>query len=582
ALEAGQSELALQAFRRATGLAPEDPYLLVNLANLLVEQGQLPEALPCYRKALELDPLDAQTCRDYAAALLQAGQAAEAESYWRKALQLGPQDPETRLQLAQLLYQQGRFAEVCELLQPAPALPAGLQLLGLSLQAQKQPEAALAYLRQALAADPDNLVYRLNLASCLLEAESAAGPANIQTALQLLQSIIAQAPDLAEAHYNLGWALAKQERHEQAVVAYQQAIRLRPDYAEAWANLGMSRLELEQISLCLEACRRALDLDPALGRAHLCHAAALLISGDFQAGFEEYEWRLRETILLDYSRLRPCWTGEDLSGRTLLIVHEQGFGDMIQFSRYLALLRAQWPASRLILQAPEALIRLFRTLPGLDQVRPPQDDAPLDYDYFLPLISLPRLFLSRGPIPAEVPYLFPDPRSGPLLPQAAASGPGSGPRVGLVWASGARGATYYKRALPAQALEPLLRVAGVQWYSLQLGPDRSDLAVLRAQAPITDLAPLIGDFLDTARLLQQLDLLISVDTANCHLAGALAVPVWTLLPFAPDWRWMLDRRDSYWYPTMRLFRQLRPGDWTSAVREVILALRDHLGKAEEA
>ncbi|HEY9841369.1 MAG TPA: tetratricopeptide repeat protein [Candidatus Obscuribacterales bacterium] len=585
ALEAGQRELALQAFRRASSLAPEDPYLLVNLANLLVEQGALTEALPCYRQALEADPLDAQTCRDYAYALQLAGQVGEAESYWRKSLQLRPQDPDVRLPLAELLYQQQRFNEARELLQAGARSPAGLHLLGLSLQSEGRPEAALAYLRQAVAAEPENVVYRLNLASCLLEMGATrpeagvlkADPAAIDTALALLQEIVREAPEQPEIHYNLGWALANQERHQEAIAAYQQAIRLRPDYAEAWANLARSRLELLQIQECLADCRKAQALNPEMNMPHLCAAAALLLTGNFQEGFAEYEWRLREKILLQYAEYMPGWTGQDLAGKSLLLVHEQGFGDMIHFARYIALIRARWPDSQLVLQFPAPLVRLFRTLADVDRVTSPQPPAEARYDYFIPLVSLPRLFLPLAPIPAQVPYYFPDPGSGPALPLA-----GSGLRVGLVWASGSTGATYHKRAMPAAELMPLLGLAGVDWYSLQLGPERNDLGALRSQAPITDLAPLIGDFLDTACLLQQLDLLISVDTACCHLAGALARPVWTLLPFAPDWRWMLNRRDSYWYPSMRLFRQPRPGDWTSGVSEVILALREHIAKEPEA
>ncbi|HEY9843923.1 MAG: tetratricopeptide repeat protein [Candidatus Sericytochromatia bacterium] len=582
ALAAGQPGLALSAFRHAARLNPHDPYLQLNLANLLLEQGCPAEALPTYRQALALNPGDPEICLNVATALQQAGQFDEAEALLRNILQLRPQDCDIYLQLAQLLYTQTRYLEARELLGSSACsqMAAGQHLLGLNLMAEQQAQAALPHLRAAAEARPDQADYVVNYASCLLETGSPKLKmgalrriqAHIDEAMQLLERILARHPELPEAHYNLGWALANQTRHAEAVLAYQQALRLRPDYAEAWSSLAHSQLELEQVPECLAACRRALDLKPDLAKAHMCYAAALLSCGDFVRGFAEYEWRILKPHLPAGALEVPFWTGEELSGSTLLINYEQGFGDMLQHARYLALIRAHWPEAKLIVRLPPELVRLFRTLPGELMVLSRHQPIPMAYDYFVAIASLPGLFASRTPIPAAVPYFYPHADAGPLLPAQA----GTGLKVGLVWASGLEGLTYQKRSLSLHELEPLLSVPGVQWYSLQMGPARAEIAGLRTQAAITDLAPLIEDFYDTARLLQQLDLLITVDTSVCHLAGALGQPVWTLLPFAADWRWMLNCSDSYWYPSMRLFRQPRPRDSASMIQAVELSLRAEL------
>jgi hypothetical protein len=295
-------------------------------------------------------------------------------------------------------------------------------------------------------------------------------------------------------------------------------------------------------------------------------AMALLAIGDFRAGGAEYEWRLRK----DPRRPpidTPLWDGRPLSDGTLLLCAEQGLGDTIQFVRYAPLLRAR--VGRLVLACPPPLAPLLRNAPGLDDVisfgaKLPRVDA------YLPLLSvMQRLGTDLGDVPATTPYLTADAAPRPAL---AALLDGGGPRIGLVWRGNPNHPNDRRRSLPLALLRPVLEVAGPRFFSLQLGAPPGELADPALAGRVTDLAPHLRDFADTAAAMSALDLIITVDSAAAHLAGALGRPCWVLLPFSADWRWLLERGDSPWYPTMRLFRQPRCGEWPP----VITALIDQL------
>lgn len=295
------------------------------------------------------------------------------------------------------------------------------------------------------------------------------------------------------------------------------------------------------------------------------------MAGELEEGFAEYEWRWKGGVpgLKDRKFSQPRWDGGPLEGRTLLLHAEQGFGDTLQFIRLAAEIAN--PGGKVILEVPRALLEIARTAPGIDVIVAAGDSLP-SFNVHLPLMSLPHVLRTRlQTLPVRVPYLKPD--KSRVATWRHRLDPGRGLKIGVVWAGNHRHTHDRHRSIPSAILLPALAMTGVQLYSLQKEPRSGDREVIDGLADcITDLSSLLRDFNETAAVLMALDLVITVDTSVAHLAGALGRPVWTLLPFALDWRWMLEREDSPWYPTMRLFRQSQPGEWCSVVARVQIEL----------
>lgn len=377
----------------------------------------------------------------------------------------------------------------------------------------------------------------------------------------------------AKAHNNLGVLLQSQGDLPGAAASYERALGADPALEPAIRNLaaasillGGLRSDAGEFQMAADCYARAIALEPGMAQAHFNHALTILLMGDYEKGLDEYEWRWRLPELdgLVPSFAEPAWTGESLQGKTILLYSEQGLGDVIQFTRYLPAVGKS--AQRVLVRCPASLKSLLqRSFPGV-AVYSDADPLP-QFDVQCALMSLPRIFKTRlDGIPGSVPYLHADP--------AAAvrwrSGIGTGKlKVGLCWGTDSRSGP--GKSMPLRALEPLSHVQGVSFYSLQRGSFVGDLAQPPAGMDIVEAGEL-RDFSDTAALISNLDLVISVDTGVAHLAGALAKPVWMLTPFPPDWRWRLQGEDSPWYPTMRLFRQARPGDWESVIAKVSAAL----------
>ncbi|HEX6512541.1 MAG TPA: tetratricopeptide repeat-containing glycosyltransferase family protein, partial [Chloroflexota bacterium] len=367
---------------------------------------------------------------------------------------------------------------------------------------------------------------------------------------------------------NRGTLLQELGRPREAVAAYRQALAIRPHYPEALHNLSEALQDLHQMRDAIATCEQALALDPEFADAHCGLAFALLREGDLKRGFEQYEWRFRRR---DYLPLRrelqgPAWQGEDLKGKIVLLYVEpaQGFGDTLQFARFAPELAAR--GAMVLVECQPALVRLFGSLAGAAGIVSLGGHLPA-FDLQASLMSLPYLLgTTLETIPASVPYLAP-----PADVQTRwrkRLGAGGAFRVGLVWATHpGHERRRSPRTLALDALTPLASIPRIQLFSLQKGA-----ASLPADMGLIDLGPELGDFADTGAAIMNLDLVISVDTAVAHLAGALGRPVWTMLPFAAEWRWQLERRDSPWYPSMRLFRQPIWGDWTSVVAEVAAGL----------
>ena len=349
-----------------------------------------------------------------------------------------------------------------------------------------------------------------------------------------MRRALALKPNYPEAHSNLGGALADQGRLDEAAAHFRRAVALRPDYPEAHSNLGM----------------------------------VLLALGDLAAGWKEFEWRWKMPHVVKAARsfAQPRWRGDAAEGRTLLIHAEQGFGDTVQLCRYAPLAASR--GLRVILAVQEPLVRLLRCLPAVDRVVR-QGEALPPFDLHCPMLSLPSaLATAAASIPSAAPYLHADPAQVAAWRTRLAELGDKDLRIGLAWAGNPDLPTDRRRSLAPDRLAPLLDVSGLHFCSLQKsGPAAPDAF------PLTDLMDGVGDFADTAALIANLDLVISVDTAVAHLAAALGKPVWLLNRFDSCWRWQASRRDSPWYPTLRLYRQPRPGEWGPVLAEVVRDLR---------
>jgi len=483
-----------------------------------------------------------------------AGTRREAQARFDQALQLQAQG--RRLEAARC------YTEALKLF---PGFSEAAYNLGRMMQELGRVEEAMACYRQAVRIRPDFAMAWGNLGVACRDA------GRLEEAVDCFQQVLRLKPGAPEALNNLGNARRARLEHDEAIACFQAALRHRPADAEIHVNLANAWREKGNPAEAANCLRRAIQLRPDFAEAHWDLAFALLLQGDFQRGFEEYEWRWRRAGFAPRQFPFPEWRGEEPRGRRLLVHAEQGAGDAIQFVRLVAALAAR--GARVALECPAALAALFESVEGAERVLvrgqlPPEPG----FDAHVPLLSLPRLLgLTLETIPASTPYLRPPGGRQAMLP-APANSPGRQLKAGLVWRGNPQHKNDRHRSLPVEWLEPLLTVPGVDFYSLQLGAPAGEPPARPPFDKLLDLRELIHDFGDTALLMEQLELVISVDTSTIHLAGALGRPAWLLLPCAPDWRWLLAREDSPWYPTLRLFRQPRPGDWASVMREVRAAL----------
>ncbi len=472
------------------------------------------------------------------------------------------------MQLAIQNHQAGRLAEAekiyRQVLAEQPNRPDALHLLGVIAAQIGQTEAAIDLVQRAIAVNPAVAEYHNDLGNALRDKRQ------LDEAAAAFRQALRLKPDYVVAQNNLGNVLSDQGLLDEGIALYRRALRLKPDYAGAYNNLGKALRDKGLFDEAIAALRHALRLKPDYAEAHHNLSLILLLKGDFAEGWPEHEWRLR---LKSVSPTRgefvqPRWDGSALDGRKICLHPEQGIGDTIQFVRYVPVVANR--GGKVILQCQPALCRLFASLAGIENVVGAGEPPP-DCDVHCPLLSLPLVFGTRmETIPAAIPYLKAD---GELSRHwAGRLADSAGKKTGIVWAGSAGYANDRGRSLDLSLLGPLANVQGVRLYSLQKGQAARQLSYPPRGMELADHTAQLNDFADTAALIANLDLVISVDTAVAHLAGALGKLVWVLLPYSPDWRWLLDREDSPWYPTMRLFRQKSLGNWTEVIERVAQAL----------
>ncbi len=485
----------------------------------------------------------------------QAAKHAEAEALYRTVLRIEPDHPRANYLYGLLLLDTGRPHEAAAMLELAAASRPGhagtLINLMRALLADRRPGEALSVASSCPLGSAEIAFLSGTALNALGRPAAAVG---------LLEQAVALDPANAAALLNLGNACADLDRLEEAETHCRRAIGLAPHLAEAHASLGFVLTSCGRVDEAIAACETAIALRPNFTQAHWNQAVAALLAGDFELGFRKYEWRKRHDLFRrDFIDLPgPQWDGSEPDGRTILVHAEQGLGDTIQFARYLPLIAAR--GGRPVLACEQKLIPFLTGMSGVAIVA---KNAPLPpYDCWIDQMSLPCVFETRVyAIPSADGYLRADParvaRWRDALP--------AGPRVGLAWAGNPAHNNDRRRSLPDADLAHILATPGIVFVNLQVGPRAGE-------SPLQDLSPYLADFADTAALIGAVDLVLTVDTAVAHVAGALGKTAWVMLPFAPDWRWMLGRNDTPWYASLRLFRQPFVGDWRAVTEAVAASL----------
>jgi tetratricopeptide (TPR) repeat protein len=564
----GRTEAAIDHLRAAIERDRRNPAFHHNLGNMLRGAGRSREAAACYERALALAPNSADSLFNLGHVWLELGRLEAAAGCFERALRLRPDAPELYNDLGNALADLGRFeAAAAQFRAGLARRPDNIEMLAnlaAVQRAQGEVAAAQASYERALALRPDHVESLIGLGAVLVE-QGRAGDG-----LRCHQRALALSPNHPEAHNNLGVALVELGRAPEALAHYQRALALAPGRAEFHNNLGIAHERLGRFAEALDEYGRAIALKPDYAEAHFNRAHALLLSGNFAEGWAEYEWRF--AVAGDQRRFaQPLWAGEPLAGRTILVHAEQGFGDTIQFVRYAALLAAR--GARVVLEAPQPLLRLLASAPGIAEWVAAGAALPR-FDCHCPLLSLPRVLATElATIPAATPYLAASPeRVGywrDRLPPARL-------RVGIAWQGNPRARHDRSRSIPLREFAPLAAIPGIRLVSLQQHDGLDQLQALPAGMRVETLGAEFDAgpdaFLDTAAVMGELDLIVTCDTAIAHLAGALGRPVFVLLADHPDWRWLTGRDDSPWYPSMRLFRQTEPGDWSGPVTNVAAAL----------
>lgn len=490
-----------------------------------------------------------------------------AAASYRKALALNAGDVELQVALGLLHGRHGKLREAVAAFQRALELqPDNPQIhynLGFANERLGQLDTAITHYERTIALEPNSADAWMSLGKVLFAVN------RLEESLTASDRALALRPAFADAWNNRGTALYQLHRPKEALEAYNRAVDLAPANALGWVNRGNTLVRLNRCTEALAQFARGQYLDPGFAEGHWSEALCRLRMGDMPKGWEKYEarWHVRPETARSFAQ--PLWLGaEDLAGRSILVHGEQGYGDSIQFCRYVPLLAKR--GAKVILEVPGVLVRLLASLEGVASIHA-QGAALPEADFHCPLASLPLAFATAPQnIPAAVPYLAPPQHVAEAWRARVADLPR--PLIGLCWVAGMRHVGELHRSIPAAALDPLLACGGTL-VSLQTTFRTEDQAWLIAHPEVRDFTPEFTDFADTAALARQLDLVISVDTAVAHLAGALGLPLWILLSYIGDWRWQQDRDDSPWYPSARLYRQTDINDWTDAIARVADDLR---------
>jgi tetratricopeptide (TPR) repeat protein len=527
--KAGKLERAQYIYKKILGKYPKHFDALHMLGVTCFQLGKLDSAVMYIKKALQISPTNALAYYNLANVFQAKRQHDEAITYYQKAVELNPTNAYAYYNLGNIFIEEG------------------------------QRDKAVQCYQKAIDLDPKYVDAYYNLGNTFKEEGQH------DKAVQCYQKAIDLDPKYVDAYCNLGNTFKEEGQHDKAVQCYQKAIDFNPNSADAYYNLGNILKDKGHLDEAISYYQKAVEIRPNFVNAHFNMSLTNLLSYNFKQGWAGYEWRWKLEGKIQHNFSQPLWDGSDIRGLTILLHAEQGFGDTIQFIRYVPLIAQQ--GAEVIIWCQEALASLLQNVKGIKQVFARGEQIP-QFDVHCPLASLPFVFDTvLESIPAIIPYITVD----SLLVRQwfnKIQRDNSKLKIGIAWSGSKTHIRDRYRSCALETFSPLTQLDNIALYSLQKGE-----AIKQAMNPPEDMKLIdyteeISDFSDTAAFIENLDLVISVDTVVAHLAGALGKPVWTLLPFAPDWRWMLNREDSPWYPTMRLFRQPVPGDWNSVMKKV--------------
>lgn len=568
----GDWQLAEAIYRDVIAREPDRFAAQNNLGNLLARAGRSADALACFHEALRLNPNLLATHVNLGNLQLDLGNVALARSSFERALQLDGNSAAALVGLGRILLDTGQNEAALQTFHRAaqlePDSPAVHCSLGTALHDLRRFDEAAASLERAIGLQPNLAAAHYNLGRTLFsQGKLAAAQHSCEEALRLK-------PDYVLAHNNLGVVLKQMHRLADARASFERALTLDPECAQAHHNLGIVLQYLGDVPAAISCFEAAVACKPDYADAHGSLAMAYLLSGDFKRGWPEYEWRFRSSCPADFPTDRPRWNGSPLAGRSILLCAEQALGDTLQFVRYAPLVKQL--GGHVVLECQPALVPLLSSGQGIDRIVGQGSERP-PTDVYAPLLSLPALLgTTLTTVPNEAPYLRTDRELVERWRARLDAVPGF--RIGIAWQGSPRNPSWW-RNIGLEHFAHLAPISGVKLISLQKDGG-AQIRRLKQPFPILDFSDeldVAGAFLDTAAIMQQLDLVVTSDTAIAHLAGGLGVRTWVALPTIVEWRWLLERDDSPWYPTLRLFRQRQAGDWAGVFERMAASLKALLG-----
>ncbi len=556
---------------------PNNPDLLHSLGVIAYQKGQYDIAVELINKAIKQNDSVAQYHNTLGIALEALGKFHEAILTYHQAVSIKRDYTEAYHNMAIALQSQGQHdvaVEKCtQAISLKPDYAQAYNTMAFSLEKQNLYDKAVENYRQAIRLEP-SFVEAYNHLGVVLN-----GQGKIDEAVKNFKLALQYDPHYAEVYNNLGIALKEQEQFAEAMANFDRALQLDPHFFEAYYNLANSLRDEGRCTEAIKNYQQAIRLKSDYAQAHWNMSLAHLLNGDYIEGWKGYRWRRNADlkILTDYhSTGKPRWDGSSFKSRRLLVHYEQGLGDNIQFARFLPMVKAR--GGTVIFETLKPIIGLFRDFPGVDEFIEYNPDQKLfvQFDVYTSLFDLPNIFgTTLETIPSEVPYIHADPAKVDYWRNKLS---GDDFKVGIVWAGSPEHGNDRYRSCSLECFAPLAEIEGVQLYGLQKGQAAQQMDEYAGTMKVTNISKHFDDFTETAAAIQNLDLVISVDTSVLHLTGAMGKPTWALIPYAPEWRWMLERQDSPWYPTMRLFRQKEWGQWKPVFEYLKQELRILTGK----
>ena len=563
----GKLEKAITCFEKAMALDPQNVDAHYHMGMALNRLGKSNKAVASFRRALEINPNFFQGWFQLGMLLSKTDSMDHAITYLLTAVEICPDDAGAYFRLGNALTKQNHVDLAISCYRQAVKLkPDGREInfgLGNALKNHGKNEEAIASYREAIRCDPKHAGAHNNIGVAYSEL------GDFDEAIRWYQEALKINPNFVEGYYNIGNAFKHQNLPDKAAEYYRKLLDLSPDDIEACIELANVLVAQGDIEAAIAYFDKALVIHSNHPVARWNRSVVHLLLGNFDKGWKDFDWRLRlpgQQVKGLKDADNDHWDGGSFTDKRLLIYSEQGLGDTLQFVRYLPTVKAL--GGTVILATYKPLLPLLKNCDGIDHLLelPVNGCPPLSYDLSLPILSLPVVFhATLETIPLQIPYLDADPLKTAVWRRRFSD---QVFRVGIVWKGSPSHANDRNRSCQLKQFLPLMKMPGIQWYGLQKGPGAQEVHQIELPCKMDNLGEELEDFGDTAAVLKNLDLLVSVDTAVVHLAGAMGKTVWTLLPFAPDWRWQRNTADSPWYPTMRLYRQPARGDWDSVFENV--------------